>query len=347
MESLKALENAELSLNDILVQSKSSSSFASKDVDRKVRSLTLAIKKDLRVDYSVTKKFKTNEKEKLEKMFLEYLTGKGDDFNSYYIQLLAWHLIELKIMPSKSGNKISIFEYSPNPLAIYTVIEKTFKLFQKKRIDTEKVSFALILNYLNNYKISSSRYKNKLRRYLKSIRFSDDLDIYLDINKAITYAVNKTMKLVPPMEPYPERLLKLRIRTRTLDTIYFADSWFAWMFNVADLTDEAYVLKNLNCNYFKICNDDMQKLIMAKIIYINGLNLIKRNVLSQICIKYIFPLIKKGNPFKKGFWDLNYSGYYKTYLNSAWNFIEETFVNDKSYKNMVNFEDNYDKRRSL
>lgn len=338
MESLKTLENVELSLNDILVQSKSSSSFASKEVDRKVRSLTLAIKKDLKVDYSVTKKFKPKENEKLETMLIEYLTGKGDDFNSYYIQLLAWHLIELKIMPSKSGNKVSIFEYSPNPLALYTVIEKTFKLFQKKRIDTEKVSYALILNYLNNYKIASNRYKNELRKYLKSIRFSDDLDVYFDINKAITYTVNKTIKLVPPMEPYPERLLKLRIRPRTLDTVYFADSWFAWMFNAADLSDEAYVLKNLNCSYFKICNEDVQKLVMAKIIYDNGLSYIKRNSLAQICMRYIFPIIKKGNPFKKEFWDLNYSGYYKTYLNSAWDFIEQTFVNDDSYKNMVNFE---------
>lgn len=338
MESLKTLENVELSLNDILVQSKSSSPFASKEVDRKVRSLTLAIKKDLKVDYSVTKKFKPKENEKLETMLIEYLTGKGDDFNSYYIQLLAWHLIELKIMPSKSGNKVSIFEYSPNPLALYTVIEKTFKLFQKKRIDTEKVSYALILNYLNNYKIASNRYKNELRKYLKSIRFSDDLDVYFDINKAITYTVNKTIKLVPPMEPYPERLLKLRIRPRTLDTVYFADSWFAWMFNAADLSDEAYVLKNLNCSYFKICNEDVQKLVMAKIIYDNGLSYIKRNSLAQICMRYIFPIIKKGNPFKKEFWDLNYSGYYKTYLNSAWDFIEQTFVNDDSYKNMVNFE---------
>lgn len=338
MESLKTLENVELSLNDILVQSKSSSSFASKEVDRKVRSLTLAIKKDLKVDYSVTKKFKPKENEKLETMLIEYLTGKGDDFNSYYIQLLAWHLIELKIMPSKSGNKVSIFEYSPNPLALYTVIEKTFKLFQKKRIDTEKVSYALILNYLNNYKIASNRYKNELRKYLKSIRFSDDLDVYFDINKAITYTVNKTIKLVPSMEPYPERLLKLRIRPRTLDTVYFADSWFAWMFNAADLSDEAYVLKNLNCSYFKICNEDVQKLVMAKIIYDNGLSYIKRNSLAQICMRYIFPIIKKGNPFKKEFWDLNYSGYYKTYLNSAWDFIEQTFVNDDSYKNMVNFE---------
>lgn len=338
MESLKTLENVELSLNDILVQSKSSSSFASKEVDRKVRSLTLAIKKDLKVDYSVTKKFKPKENEKLETMLIEYLTGKGDDFNSYYIQLLAWHLIELKIMPSKSGNKVSIFEYSPNPLALYTVIEKTFKLFQKKRIDTEKVSYALILNYLNNYKIASNRYKNELRKYLKSIRFSDDLDVYFDINKAITYTMNKTIKLVPPMEPYPERLLKLRIRPRTLDTVYFADSWFAWMFNAADLSDEAYVLKNLNCSYFKICNEDVQKLVMAKIIYDNGLSYIKRNSLAQICMRYIFPIIKKGNPFKKEFWDLNYSGYYKTYLNSAWDFIEQTFVNDDSYKNMVNFE---------
>ncbi|MDO4481057.1 MAG: hypothetical protein Q4B56_08370, partial [Erysipelotrichaceae bacterium] len=253
MNSLEALRNTDDALNETLNVVKTSVSFASKEVDRKVRSLTLAISKELKVDYSKTMKFKPGEKERLTQIFIDYLTGKSDDFNSHYIQLLAWQLLELKIIPTKKDYKLSIFEYSPNPLALYSVIEKTFKLFNKKRINVEKISYALILNYLNNYKIASNRYKNELKKYLKSIRFSEDIDVYFNINNVIQYTMNKTVKLVPPMEPYPERLLHLKIRTRTLDTIYFADSWFAWMFNMADLTSD-YVLRNLNCSYFKVCN---------------------------------------------------------------------------------------------
>lgn len=338
MESLKALENTDNSLNNTLIQARNNSSFASREIDRKVRSLTLAIKKELKVDYSVVKKFRDKEKERLEQIYVRYLTGKGDDFNSHYIQLLAWHLLEIKVMKTKDGRKLSIFEYSPNPLAPYTVIEKTFKLFSKRRIDVDKVSFALILSYLNNYKIASNRYKNELRRYLRSIRFAEDLDIYFDINKVITYTMNKTAKVVPEAEPFPERLLSLKIRQRTLDTIYFADAWFAWMFSAkTDLSDE-YILKNLDCSYFKICNPDMQKLILGKIIYDNGLNYMRRNELEHLCLKYILPAIHKGNPFKKDFWDINFSGLYKSYLNSAWDFIEETFVNNENYRTMVNIE---------
>lgn len=337
MESLKALEYLDNSLTDRLIQIKSFP-FASKDIDRQIRSLTLNIKKKLKVDYSITVKCKPKEKERLEKIFINYLIGKGDDFNSHYIQLLAWNLIDLKVMNVKKIGKQSIFEYSPNLLAPYTVIEKTFRLFQKKRIDPEKVSFALILNYLNNYKIASNRYKSELRRYLKSINFSDDLDIYFNINNVINYAITKTAKVSQINEPYPERLVKLKIRQRTLDTVYFADAWFAWMFNAANLTDQEYVLKNMNCSFFKICNEDMQKIILAKVIYDNGMSYVIRENLEEICLKYVFPLIKKGNPFKKEYWDLNYTGSYKTCLDSAWRFIEQNFVKNNAYKNMVNFE---------
>lgn len=337
MKTLEAIKNADNSLAQILTNAQYSNEVLNKDVDRQVRALTLNIKKELKVDYSRTVNFKPKEKERLQQIFLDYLTGKSDDFNSHYIQLLAWHLQDLKILTKKDGTKISIFEYSPNPLAIHTIIEKTFKLFQKKRINVDKISFALILNYLNNYKIASNRYRNVLKSYLKSIHFSEDLDVYFNIKNVITYTNNKTSKQVPLSEPFPERLLRLHIRPRTLDTVYFADAWFAWMFNVADLSSD-YVLKNLRCNYFKICNPDYQKIIIAKIIYDNDLNYTRRFALISICLNYLFPVITKGNPFKKDFWDLNYTGIYKTYLDSAWNFIEQTFVNDSQYKNMVNFE---------
>lgn len=335
MESLKVLENTDKFLTQTLTVAHTSNSFANKEIDQKVRSLTLAIKKELEVDYSKTVHFKPKEKERLTQIYINFLTGKSDDFNSHYIQLLAWHLLELKVIAQKNGDKVSIFEYAPNPLAIFTVIEKTFRLFQKKRVDVNKVSYALILNYLNNYKVASNRYKNELRKYLKIIKFSDDIDVYFNINNVLSYTLNKTEKIVAPMTSFPERLLRLRIRPRTLDTIYFADSWFAWMFKVANLTDTD-ILKNINCSYFKICNEDMQKIILAKIIYENNLSLKKFRETEQLCVEYLFPAIKNGNPFKKEYWNLNYTGMYKTYLDTTWNYIEQTFVKNSEYKHMIN-----------
>ena len=340
MKSLKILENADNSLTNILYQITYSNTFVSNEIAQKVKSLTVAIKKDLKVDYSTGRKFKPNEKERLVNIYVAYLTGKSDNFNSHYIQLLAWHLLDLKIMPSKDrSTKVSIFEYAPNPFAIYTVIEKTFRLFNKKRIDSNKVSYALISTYLNNYNTASNRYKNELRKYLKGIRFCEDLDVYFNINNIISYTINKTSKTTAPEAPFPERLTKLRIHTKTLNTKYFADAWFAWMFKAADLLDESYVLKNFNCHYFENCNEDMQKIIMAKIIHDNNLNYMRNRKTDMICINYLFPAIKKGNPFKKEFWELNYTGIYKEYLDYAWFFIEEAFIKNKSHKNMIHFED--------
>lgn len=338
MKSLKALENADNLLGEVLIHAKSSASFVSSEIDQKVKLLTAAIKNDLKVDYSAGKEFKPNEKERLIKIYVDYLTGKSDDFNSHYIQLLAWHLHELKIISPKKGDKLSIFEYAPNPFAIYTVIEKTFRLFNKRRIHSGKVSYALLLTYLNNYKSASNRYKHELRKYLKGIRFCEDLDVYFNIDNIIDYTVSKTSKTVALETPFPERLLKLRIPARTLDTKYFVGAWFAWMIKAADLLDESYVLKNLNCSYFRNCDEDMQKIIMAKIIRDNNLNRLRNSKAAAVCFNYLFPAIKKGNPLKKEFWELNYTGLYKEYLDYAWFFIEETFVKNEAYKNMIQSE---------
>lgn len=341
MEAINSLENADLFLSKLLVASAGSVPFVNKDIDRQIREVTLAIKNELKVDYSKTIAFKPGEKERVTRIYVNYLiSNKQDDFNSHYIQLLAWHLHELKIMSQKKGEKLSVFEYSPNPLWPFTtVIEKTFQLFKKKRIDVTKVSYALILNYLNNYKIASGRYKNNLRKYLKSIKFSEDLDVYFNVRNVPTYVAYRTAKITPPTEPYFERLHHLKIDLRTLDTMYFSDTWREWMLNEANLSDENYVLKNLNCSYFKNCNEDMQKIILAKIIYVNAMRSLIITRVESICEKYIFPAIEKGNPFKKEFWELNYTGIYKEYLDYAWFFIEEAFVKNKSHKNMIHFED--------
>jgi hypothetical protein len=347
MKSLTVLENANKFLNETLSVTNFSNIFVNKEIDRTVCSLTLSIKKELKIDYSKTLNFKPKEKERLLQIYINYLIGKNDEFNSHYIQLLAWHIQDLKVMSKKIGKdekgeikyvNVSIFEYSPNLLNPFSVIEKTFKLFNKKRIDVNKISFALIMNYLNNYKIASNRYKKELKKYLRAIKFCDDLDIYFDFEKVIINTINKTEKQFYLDTSFPKRLQNLKISPRTLDTVYFADAWLTWMLQYAKLWDEN-IIKELNCSFFKICNEDYQKILFAKIIYMNNLRLKDLKKTELLCVKYIFPLIKKGSPLIKEFWSMNYTGIYKQYLDVAWNFIEQTFVNNSKYKHMINFEE--------
>ena len=229
-------------------------------------------------------------------------------------------------MKNKSGKIVSIFEYSPNPLAIYTVIERTFKLFNKKRIKSNKIAFALLLNYLNNYRVASNRYKNELRKYLKSIRFSKYVDIFF--TKDIVYY--SWLKCESLNITFPERLLKLGLDEKILDSVYFSDAWFLWMISSADLTDEINILKKINCIYFKNCNDVLKKILFANIIKKNCMLLNKNfGILKYICEEYIFPLIKNGDPLKENFWIVNYEGKFHEYvtdsLQFAWNFISTYF----------------------
>ena len=132
MKSLIALENTDNSLSETLSVAKFSNSFVSKETDKILNSLTLAIKKELKIDYSKTLKFKPSEKERLQQIYVNYLTGKSDDFNSHYIQLLAWHIHELDVLPVKKHGlirNVTIFEYSPSSLIPITATNRIFGLF--------------------------------------------------------------------------------------------------------------------------------------------------------------------------------------------------------------------------
>lgn len=343
MQSIQSLENLEASLTENLAQANSSVKFAGNKVDSKIKKITSQIKKNFKVDYYVELNFRAGEKERLTEIYKNYLFGKKNDFNSHYIRLLAWHLHELKIM-QKKNSMLSVFEYQPLALAPLTVIEKTFRLFSKNRIETEKVSFPLVMNYLNNYKIASNRYKLNIYKYLKHIKFADDLKVYfVGIEKIFSWVVQRTIGKAEVGADFSERLLSLAIPERTLDTVYFSDVWFYWMSHYADLSNEK-ILENLDCGFFKNCDENHQKIILANIIYLEGM-IEKSSELERICQKYIFPLIKKGNPFKKEFWNVECGEYYKRYFDYAWNFIEQDFVKNSDYQNMVISAEKNDKRK--
>ena len=337
MKSIEELEQVEHSL-DSLLSLANSQSFLDKTAHKKIELLTLGIKKKLSLDYEVPLKFKQNEKEKLERIFVNYLTGKADDFNSHYIQLLAWNLVDLKIMRPKKGSddRVSIFEYSPNPLNPFSVIEKTFRLFRTKRIKFEKVAYPLLYNYLNNYKIVSKRYKSELNRFLSKGKFFNELNLCFATNiynDVVLYLDTKYHS----GDGFPEDIKQVQLPNVFLKTKFFSDCWFLWMMNKADLTNKQSVLKKLNCDYYRMLDLDMQKILLAKIIYDNQQipDIYQYVHTEDVCCNYIFPCILSGNPFSKDFWDLDYGDPYKKLLDFAWQYIDVTFVRNEKYKYMV------------
>mgnify|MGYP007069952131 CR=1 FL=1 len=226
MKSLDSLSVLAKTSDEILLNSKNSNSFLNGLMARSIQLSTREIENQFKVDYSKPVKMSANEMQRLKQMILVFLKEKRDTFNTHYIQLLAWHINEVKVMKvkTKSGEFFQSFlEYSPSPLLPFSVTNKIFTLFYESRIkDTEKVASALLLNYLNNYKYTSAKFKNLLRRYLKSVKYSRDVDVYFSMAKIGQYLLKHPIQ---DRENYRGRIAELLgVREFTLDTIYFKDA---------------------------------------------------------------------------------------------------------------------------
>lgn len=179
------------------------------------------IKEFFLVDYSKPLVMTKIEKENLCVMITDFIKNKKDTFNSHYIQLLAWHIHELKILPVKKRgivHNVSFLEYSPNPLIPMSATNRIFSLFSSKRIAPEKVSTALLLNYLNHYEMASSRFKNVLKSYLKRIRYSKNVNLYFNYKGGVFNVENKISN--QRINCY-EKLKQLGISENLLQTKYF------------------------------------------------------------------------------------------------------------------------------
>lgn len=327
--ALNKLEDSTLSLiNDVNINR----TFASKEVDRSIRETNLKIKKKFKIDYSQNMKMNSNEEKRIKKMIVEFLKYGKNDFNSYYLQLLAWHIKDIKFSFGKTKKNISILEYNPNPLIINSITNRIFNLFSKKYIESEKVSTALLLTYLNNFSGTSKRFKTVLKSYLKKIKYCEDVDVYFNEANVISYTYEKTQEHIT--ELFPERLAYLKIRQNTINTEYFYSAWFFWMFYLAKLTDSD-VLSQLNSKFYKNCDLWEQKILQAKIIYCNNNNLYSNDSIIDILVKYIFPAVKEGNPFEEQYWNITISENYKYYLTTAYKVIKDNIINNIKYKNLV------------
>ena len=113
---------------------------------------------------------------------------------------------------------VTFLEYAPNPLIPISATNRIFGLFLPKRIETEKVSTALLLNYLNNYEYASPRFMGVLNSYLKRIHYSKNTDIYF--NHANLFTIIEKKMPISSMS-YRDRLSSLGLREITLQTKYF------------------------------------------------------------------------------------------------------------------------------
>ena len=105
MDSIKILEGIDNSLNDFLTQTKTGT-FVKDETDTKINSINASIKENFRIDYTKKLKFRKDEKNRLHQIFIDYLKGRFDGFNSHYIQLLAWNISDLKIFEKKKKGNI-------------------------------------------------------------------------------------------------------------------------------------------------------------------------------------------------------------------------------------------------
>lgn len=221
MESISSLENFQEKISQINVYAHEYDDFMSKKQIISIEKNIAEIKDTFSIDYTRPLKMTKKEEETLKKLITEYVRGKKDNFNSHYIQLLAWHIHELEVIPVRKHGvvrNVTFLEYSPNALIPISATNRIFGLFLPKRIETEKVSTALLLNYLNNYEYASSCFMGVLSSYLKRIHYSKNTEIYFNYSNVVSVIERKTP--VSKMS-YRNRLTTLGLREITLHTKYF------------------------------------------------------------------------------------------------------------------------------
>lgn len=223
MQCINELEKLENITNEVFLYANRYNDFMSQRKINTVQKTIEEIEVFFLVDYSKPLLMSEVEIENLCMMTADFIKNKKDTFNSHYIQLLAWHIHELKILPIKKRgivHNVSFLEYSPNPLIPMSATNRIFSLFSSKRIAPEKVSTALLLNYLNHYEIASSRFKNVLKSYLKRIRYSKNVELYFNYGNFLSNIEN----YIPNSKTSCyEKLKQLGISENLLQTKYFKD----------------------------------------------------------------------------------------------------------------------------
>ena len=101
MESLSALENLDENITQIKIYAQEYDDFMSKKRIDTIEKNIAEIKDIFKIDYTKPLKMSKKEAEELRRLILDFVRTKKDNFNTHYIQLLAWHLHELDVLPVK------------------------------------------------------------------------------------------------------------------------------------------------------------------------------------------------------------------------------------------------------
>lgn len=230
MQTLEALNTLEKTVSSAYSFAYKYENFLSVQTDENIKNFTDKIKNNFEVTYTKKIKISAMEIRELKLLIVDFLKNKKNNFNSHYIQLLAWHIDDIKVMSQKTkiaAHSVSFLEYAPNPLLLFSVTNKIFQLFEKPNIEPAKVATALLLNYLNNYERASSRFKTVLRRYLKSIKYIKDVDIFFNFITLGQFLTKKRIdyKKIGDGEKFLRSLLELSgVNPVLLETKYFNDA---------------------------------------------------------------------------------------------------------------------------
>lgn len=344
MEAVKALKDLDTLLDKrlVLVNKKGYSPFYDTGVDTRIKASLNDIRRKYPKEDTNSIHINSREKNDLLRRLEIYLKEGNSNFTTSDIEKLACIIIDFK----------PIVEYNPIWLFFYSKIEKVYALFNKAGLDKDKIAYALLLTYLNNYnKVSSQRYRNNLHKYIRGTVYKLHNDIYF-----YQYRVGAGLpKVVANGIGFCDRLAMLGLEPSLLGTKYFRDEWVYWMRHVA-IIDSEELLAALNCDYYKACSADEKKVVLAKTI-LDSYMATKRGTikatmpLEDLYIKYILPLMQ-GNPFSKRYWndlDGNYPAGYTP--NGAYNILKQLFIDNPKYKQLIiaaktNSTDNIEERNA-
>lgn len=306
----------------------------SNEINAQIRSLTFQIKDNLTFDYCTPLEYKENELEDLNKLLDDFIKTGSVQFNSRFIQLLCWNIFKIKpIIKKNDGKKIklSFFEYQPDIFDFNPITKRFFQLLLQYSDCKEKISAALMMVYLNNYQYASEYFCELLKQYLKTTKFSRNLNLFFDVTKAGSYGMWRIY--TPYYKSFLHRVELFQVRSAFFNTKYFQDAWYFWMKNRADVTNK-FIIEDLSCKFFAICSDAEKLLILSRVIIKNN-NIRKIKSLYYDQLEGLFPI----DPFIPENWIFNCNAQEMNQLVTASNIFQSALTKNPELMFCVNNSD--------
>ncbi len=288
MKAHEALYSLSLAARRMGLASKMRTGVLSREFKLQTETMIFKIKDNLSIDYCRQIEGKEIDLGILKNLTEKYLATGEDHFDRRYILLLCWNINKLKIPGKKrEKNPQTFFEYEPTPFDFFPSTKKIFTLLKKHSECKEKIPAALMMVYLNNYRNASPYFISLLKQYLKSIKFSKNLGLFFNVNRAGNYG--KWRCNLPDGKSFLRRLEFFKIRSSYTNTKYFQDAWYFWMTKKAKLSKKT-ILTDLPCRFFYTCTDAEKVLILSKAIIQNKKSGANIGDIHQDYLRDLFPI---------------------------------------------------------